>query len=70
VIHSLGAAGLAEDFGVGKRGGFYESAGCLRAGKHLAMNAVEVRVQLHAPPQQLFDGDGAWHDPEPEPFSS
>ncbi|SHK61514.1 glucose-6-phosphate 1-dehydrogenase [Marinobacter antarcticus] len=30
----------------------------LRAGKRLQTTAVEVRVQLHAPPQQLFDDSG------------
>ncbi|MDA3921585.1 MAG: glucose-6-phosphate dehydrogenase [Salinisphaera sp.] len=30
----------------------------LRAGKRLPTTAVEVRVQLHAPPQKLFDDSG------------
>jgi glucose-6-phosphate 1-dehydrogenase len=53
---------LSEDFGVGSRGAFYESAGCLR---DVIQNHLFQIVALLAMEPPADRGYGAVHDPEP-----
>ena len=56
---------LAEDFGIGQRGGFYESAGCLR---DVIQNHVFQIVALLAMEPPAYQGYGAVHSAKASVF--